>query len=307
MTSQLAAGIDIGGTNTLIGLVSSGGKVVARKTINTCAYRKPEEFVEVLSKTLKSLLKKNQKLRGVGIGAPSGHVYSGSIVKAPNMPWKGTIPLAAMISRKLKTRTVLTNDANAAALGEMLLGGAKKERDFIYITLGTGLGSGLVANGKLLYGGSGFAGEIGHVIIDRLGRACGCGRRGCLETYCSATGLVNTYKEMKNLRPDDQVSADQIFKLARKGDPSARQTFQITGSLLGEALANAVVFTSPSVIFVGGGLARAGNLLFQPMKKAFGQNLLHIYKGKVKILPSKLPDGDAALLGAASLILRKQA
>jgi glucokinase len=211
------------------------------------------------------------------------------------------IPLAKYFSQKLKCKTILTNDAKAAALGEKIFGGAKKMSDFIFITLGTGLGSGIVANGQLVYGQDGFAGELGHTILEKNGRLCGCGRYGCLEQYCSATGIVKTYLE-KNPNAGKDIDARFVFERARSGEKEALESFNFTGDILGFALANSVAYTRPEAIFLFGGLAQAGNFIFEPTVKSFEKNLLGIYKNKVKILPSKLPEDDAAILGAASLI-----
>ena len=267
------------------------------------------------SKKIKSffnseLRTKNYELKGVGIGAPNGNFFKGTIEFAPNLLWKGVVPLAEYFKQQLNVPIILTNDAKAAALGEMHFGGAKKIKDFIFITLGTGLGCGIVVNGQLVYGHTGFAGEVGHTTIVPHGRQCGCGRRGCLEQYCSATGIVKTYFEiLRNSNPDllnkmdtSKVDAKYIDERTLSGDEDAFYAFNYTGELLGMALANSVTYTSPQAIFLFGGLVQAGELLFNPTVISFEKNLLPIYQNKVKILPSSLPESDAAILGAASLI-----
>ena len=303
---NVVAGVDIGGTNTVFGIVDQKGNILARDTVSTFAPGSPEKLIELASKKIIQLtedLKRQDtpvRLSGVGIGAPNGNIFRGTIEFAPNLKWEGIVPVTGLFERSLKVPAKLTNDANAAAMGEMLFGGARGIRDFLFITLGTGLGSGIVVNGELVYGHDGFAGEIGHVIIEKNGRKCGCGRRGCLETYCSATGLIATYGELKN--STSPVEAKVIFQLASSGEREAQEAFRLTGKMLGLALANSVVYTSPEVIFLFGGLAQAGDLLFRPVRESFEENLLMIYKQKVRILPSQLSESDAAILGAASLV-----
>jgi len=306
---KLVAGIDIGGTNTRFSLVNEEGKIISRDSVLTTDFPDPKNLVEIVSTKISGLRALGSELAGVGIGAPNGNYFNGSIEFAPNLKWKGVIPLAKYFKEKLGVPCILTNDANAAALGEMFFGGAKGMKDFIFITLGTGLGSGIVVGGQMVYGHDGFAGELGHTIIIQHGRQCGCGRKGCLEQYCSATGIVKTYFEiLKSGNPDNirdvdpvQVNAKYIFERALNGDEDAFYAFNYTGELLGFALANSVAYTSPEAIFLFGGLAQAGELLFNPTILSFEKNLLHIYKERVKILPSSLPEDDAAILGAASL------
>lgn len=308
----LALGIDIGGTNTSFGFVDRKGHIFPKNVIATTDFPKAEDLARVVSeKALQQLstFDFDASLVAVGIGAPNGNYFNGTIEFAPNLKWKGIIPLAKYFSDRLKVPAVLTNDANAASLGELYYGGAKGMKDFLFITLGTGLGSGIVVNGDLVYGHDGFAGEIGHTLIIQHGRLCGCGRRGCLEQYCSATGIVKTYLEI--LRNEDpgylnklnvsEIDAKSIYKKALAGDEAAFYAFNYTGELLGFALANSVAYTSPEAIFLFGGLAEAGELLFNPTILSFEKNLLNIYKNKIKILPSSLPENDAAILGAASL------
>lgn len=307
---RVAAGIDIGGTNTFFGLIDREGKILFRDVVPTTDFPDPKDLVNAVSNRITELQPPDSELIGIGIGAPNGNYFEGSIEFAPNLKWKGVVPLAKLFKEKLKVNTVLTNDANAAALGELYFGGAKGMKDFIFITLGTGLGSGIVMNGQMVYGHDGFAGEIGHTIVIQHGRQCGCGRKGCLEQYCSASGIVKTYFEiLKSSHPDalknfdaGKVDAKYIFEKALEGDKAAFYAFNYTGELLGFALANSVAYTSPEAIFLFGGLAQAGELLFNPTLLSFEKNLLQIYKGKVKVLPSSLPENDAAILGAASLI-----
>lgn len=307
---QVCAGLDIGGTNSHIGLVDQDGNVLFELALPTKQFAGPERFVQAAAECIRTgLSTTNTTLHGIGIGAPNGNFYTGSIVFAPNMPWKGDIPLAAQFEQALGVKTVLTNDANAAALGEQLFGGAKGLRDFVVVTLGTGLGSGFVVNGEVLYGHDGFAGELGHVIVERDGRRCGCGRNGCLETYVSATGLVRTMQEwlgnsaqpspLRNL-PEDQITSKLIAEYARQGETISVEVLAYTAKILGFALANMAAITSPETIFLFGGLAQAGELILAPTKEAMEENLLNIYKGKIKLQISAL-NGHAAILGAAAL------
>lgn len=313
---QFAIGIDIGGTNTYFGLVDREGNILLKDVVKTLDFSDPKKMVNAVAEKINSSLNRlpqgdaGSQLVGIGIGAPNANYFRGTIENAPNLKWKGVVPLAKYFSEKLKIPAVLTNDANAAALGEMYFGGAKGMKDFIFITLGTGLGSGIVANGQLVYGHDGFAGELGHTILIQHGRQCGCGRKGCLEQYCSATGIVITYLDILKSEHHNSlneieisgVTAKSIYELALKGDEAALNAFNFTGEWLGFALANSVAYTSPEAIFLFGGLAEAGELLFNPTRISFEKNLLNNYKGKVKIQPSLLPQNDAAILGAASLI-----
>lgn len=314
---EVVAGIDIGGTTVHIGLVTHDGKVFSHACLYTKDYDQPENLALAVSEKIKAALYdagNKYQLKGVGIGAPNGNFYKGTIEFAPNIKWYGIIPFADMVEKEIGVPCKLTNDANAAALGEMIFGAAKGMKEFIFITLGTGLGSGIVVNGQLIYGHDGFAGEMGHLIIVPNGRLCGCGRTGCLETYCSAPGLVKTYQEIlirhnpalkHSSNTDgtlDEINAKTIFEKAKAGEPEALEAFAFTAETLGLALSNAVAFTSPQAIFLFGGLAAAGELLFDDVQRHMEENLLNIYKGKVRILASGLPENDAALLGAASLI-----
>jgi glucokinase len=308
---NVVAAIDIGGTNTRFGLVDEAGKILSRDAISTIAYPDANDLVKVISeKIVHELRTTNYELKGAGIGAPNGNYFNGTIEFAPNLKWKGIISLAKLFEEQLNVPAVLTNDANAAAYGEMYFGGAKGMKDFIFITLGTGLGSGLVVNGQMIYGHDGFAGELGHTILIRHGRQCGCGRKGCLEQYCSATGIVKTYieilksehSELLNTINQFNIDAKYIYEKALAGDGAAFYAFNYTGEMLGFALANSVAYTSPEAIFLFGGLAQSGELLFNPTLMSFEKNLLNIWKNKIKILPSALPEDDAAILGAASLM-----
>jgi glucokinase len=258
-----------------------------------------------------NILDRTIAVKGIGIGAPNGNYYTGSIEFAPNLAWKGVIPLAEMLDKRMKLPVVLTNDANAAAIGEMLYGAAKGMTNFIVITLGTGLGSGIVVNGELLYGHDGFAGELGHTIVDPEGRTCGCGRKGCLETYASATGIVRTVIEMldKVDKPSilrkantNKLQSKDVFLAAQQGDQLALDAFEYTGKILGLKLADAIAFSSPEAIILFGGLAKAGDYIFTPTKKYMEHFLLAIYKNKVKLLPSLLKKENSAVLGAAALV-----
>lgn len=299
---KYALGVDIGGTNTVVGLVDREGNVLGTDSVKTQSLPVLEEYVKTVSNMAKELLQKHNvalsNVVGMGIGAPNANYYTGNIEKAPNLPWKqDKVPLAKMISDELGIKVTITNDANAAALGEKMYGAAKNINDFIMITLGTGVGSGIVIDGKLVYGHDGFAGELGHVIVERDGRLCGCGRKGCLETYCSATGIVRTAKERNT---PFQTSKD-IYDAAVKGDETAIDIFRETGTRLGRALADMVVFSSPEAFILFGGLAKAGDFIVKYTREAMEENLMPIYKGKVKILLSEMKDADAAVLGASAL------
>ena len=250
------------------------------------------------------------ELAGIGIGAANGNYFSGCIENAANLPWKGVVKIVEAFEKQFGVPVFLTNDANAAAIGEMVYGGAKGMTDFIEITLGTGLGSGIVTSGKMLYGHDGFAGECGHVIVERGGRDCGCGRKGCLETYVSATGVVRTATELLAKRnidselrsiPNSELTALKVSQAANRGDAIAKEVFEFTGEMLGRALADFVAITSPQAIFLFGGLVKAGEILFEPVRRAMEANMLNIFKNKVQVLPSQLGD-DAAILGSAALV-----
>lgn len=307
---EYAIGIDIGGTNTDIGLVNEKGQCVARKNLPTAQYKEVEKYVDDIADVIRHLLSENDvnDIAGIGIGAPNGNYYTGTIDFAPNLPFKGRIFLKDMIQQRLNTKVVLSNDANAAAYGEKIYGGAKEMDDFILITLGTGVGSGIFVNGQMVYGHDGFAGELGHATLIVGGRPCTCGRRGCLEEYASARGIVQTYNELcaeNGKTPIPDVTCKDLTAAADNGDEMAIGTWKKTAELLGIALSNAVTFSSPEAIFLMGGPVRAGNWLLEPLKLAFEANMLNIFKGKVKILTSELPQNDVAILGASALVYER--
>ena len=313
MEKPYVAGMDIGGTNTIFGIVNARGEILGSSAIKTRDYEKIEDYIEAICSNLNELIVSLDcvgKIRGMGVGAPNGNYYRGTIEQAPNLRWKGIIPLAQMLQDKLGFPVALTNDANAAAIGEMTYGVAKGMKHFIMITLGTGVGSGIVVDGKLVYGKDGFAGELGHVIVRENGRPCGCGRKGCLEAYCSATGIARTAKEILEttdkpslLRdiPRESLTSKDLYDAAVKGDAVALEIFKQTGELLGKAFANFVVFSSPEAIILFGGLTKAGDYIFKPIKEAMEANMLNIFKGKTKLLVSGMKDTDAAVLGASAL------
>jgi glucokinase len=313
---EVVAGIDIGGTNTIFGLVDKAGNVIAENRFLTTDYPEIKNFVSAQVAAINKLMegKSNLKLAGVGIGAPNANYHKGTIELAPNLAWKGIVPLARYIREKIDVPVIVTNDANAAAMGEMIFGGAKKMKDFIVLTLGTGLGSGIVINGELVYGHTGFAGELGHTIVVPGGRDCGCGRQGCYETYASASGLVRTVlymlselREESSLRdiPPSELTAKKITEAAAKKDPVAIEALDYTAEILAFGIVNAIGFSSPEAVFLFGGLAQAGDMLFTPVRKYVDKNVQPIFKGTVKILPSGVSESNAAVLGAAALVWNK--
>ncbi len=305
---EQVAGIDIGGTNTEIGIADKDGNIVFSETISTTGYATPESYIQAIGIVLlKGIAQSGDDIRAIGIGAPSANFFSGCIEYAPNMPWSGIIPIAALMTREMSKPTFVTNDANAAALGEMIFGAARFVKDFLLVTLGTGLGSGFVVNGQVLYGHDGFAGELGHIIIEENGRQCGCGRKGCLETYVSATGVVWSAKEalsagktITGITRQEDLSSRAITAAAEAGDQTAQEIIEETARKLGFALANTVAITSPSNIYLYGGVARSGDTILLPTRKHFANYLLRNYAGKVSIELSALPE-NAAVLGAAAL------
>ena len=314
MKKEIAIGIDIGGTNTEFGLVDKNGKCYFKKNIRTDESDNVELFLNILCLELKKSITEignNFEIKGIGIGAPNGNYFTGKIEFAPNMKWKGVIPFVKLIEEKMQLKAVMTNDANAAAYGEMIYGAAKGMKDFIVITLGTGLGSGIVINGEMVYGHDGFAGELGHTVVNIDGRQCGCGKKGCLETYVSATGIVRTmiemlensneYSSLKDIEKT-KITSEDIFHAAKAGDKQALKAFDITGKYLGIKLADAVAFSSPEAIILFGGLARAGKYIFNPTKKYMEEYLLKVFKNKVALLPSGLDKENAAVLGAAAMV-----
>ena len=310
-------GLDLGGTNSVFGIVDSRGDIKTQTAIKTGGYTCAEDFVKASVEALLPIIDQVggiEKIKAMGIGAPNGNFYRGTIEFAPNLPWAhdGIVPLAQMFSDALGIPVGLTNDANAAALGEMVYGVARGMKNFIVITLGTGVGSGVVVNGQLLYGHDGFAGELGHVTMVRgaQGRICGCGRTGCLEAYCSATGVARTAREMleKTERPSllRELDAEKITSLdvsiaAGKGDELAKEIFEFTGKMLGEACADFAAFSSPEAFIFFGGLCKAGDLIMDPIKEAYDATVLKIFKGKAKFLVSSLMNANAAVLGASAL------
>ncbi len=312
---EVAIGIDIGGTNTKYGVVDHDGNAIFEDSIKTNGKGNIEDYLEVLAQNIKnsiSSLKEKVEIKGIGIGAPNGNYYNGTIEHAPNLAWKGVIPFVEMFKKYFPDiQIILTNDANAAAIGEMVYGAAKNIKNFITITLGTGLGGGVVANGRLIYGHDGFAGELGHVIIKRKGRKCGCGRKGCLETYVSATGIKRTVSELlaeelidSELRKINykDLTAKMITEAAKKGDQIALKAYEITGELLGYALADFTAILSPEVIYLFGGLVKAGDFLFEPTRRNFDKYVLPIMKNKTRIVPSGLQGKNVAVLGASALV-----
>ena len=311
---QLSIGIDIGGTTTKLGVVDPKGMVLAKRSISTI---QPDLdlYLEHLAEAVQIALQQSgatvKDVKGIGIGAPNANCHKGTIEHAPNLLWKGVIPFVELLRNKINVPAFITNDANAAALGELVHGGAKGMRDFIVLTLGTGLGSGIVANGQLVYGFEGFAAELGHVNVNFNGRYCGCGKRGCLETYVSATGIVRTvYKLLADFREPsemrgisfDKLSAKMITQSALRGDKIAIEAYHYTGRILGIKLADTVAHTNPEAIFLLGGLANAGKLIFEPTKRYMEENLMPIFQNKVKLLPSSLDFQDASIVGASSLV-----
>ena len=309
---EVVAGIDIGGTNTVFGLVDKSGNVLAESNLKTTDYPEINNYISALTTAINKLVEGNADLTlsGIGIGAPNANYHKGTIELAPNLAWKGIIPFVEYVKKEIDVPIAITNDANAAAMGEMVFGGAKNMKNFIILTLGTGLGSGIVINGEVVYGHTGFAGEMGHMKIIQGGRDCGCSCQGCFETYASASGLVRTVLQMlSEMREDsplrdiqpNQLSSKIIAEAAAKGDPIAVEAFDYTAELLAFGITNAIVFSSPEAIFLFGGLAQAGEMLFTPVRKYVDELVQPIFKGTVKILPSGISESNAAVLGSAAL------
>ncbi|MBR7023595.1 MAG: ROK family protein [Bacteroidales bacterium] len=310
-------GIDIGGTNTDIGLVRDDGRCMAKKNLPTNKYYDASVYVSDICDKIKDLMGENEvtAIDGIGIAAPAGNFYTGCIENATNLNFKGVIDLAALFHDHLDVPVVVSNDANAAAYGELVYGGAKGMKHFVMFTLGTGVGSGIVVDGKLVHGKTGGAGELGHAILIPEGRPCGCGRKGCLETYTSATGIRRTALEMMEANPDydgalrkvdpKELTSKMVGDAAKYGDPLAIKVFEKTGYWLGIALANAVAFSGPEAIFLMGGPVKAGEVLLKPTRESFKKHLCFVYDGSVDIRVSELPDNDAAILGAAALTKAK--
>jgi glucokinase len=313
LSNELAIGIDIGGTNTKYGIVNHRGEILEKGALKTDAYPDVELYVDALHKAIAPIInvhKQHKNIKGIGIGAPNGNYYTGTIEYAPNLQWKGVIPLAKMITEKFTLPCSLTNDAKAAALGEMMYGAARGMKDFIMITLGTGVGSGIVANGQLIYGHDGFAGELGHTVIRPGGRLHkGTGLHGSLEVYASATGIAITANELLAKNPEtpslmrkyDKIDAKVVADCAEEGDDLAKEVYRFTGQILGEALANFVMFSSPEAIVLFGGVIKAGDLILNPTKEHMEKNVLPIFRNKIKLVFSELQGADAAILGASAL------
>ena len=307
-------GIDIGGTNTVFGIVDARGVVIASSSIKTLKHADFNDYLEDLYEGVMRLLVAHDavdKIHGIGIGAPNANYYTGMVERLANIPWPTPLPLAKMVSDKFGIPVAITNDANAAAIGEMTYGAARGMKNFIMITLGTGVGSGIVINGQLVYGHDGFAGELGHFIVKRNnGRLCGCGRTGCLEAYCSATGVARTAREFLEIRtepsllrniPLDAITSKDVYDAAVNGDKIAKEIFEYTGNLLGEAFADFVTFSSPEAIILFGGLSKSGDLLLRPLRESMERNMMYMFKDKVKVILSELKEADAAVLGASAL------
>jgi glucokinase len=322
---QVAIGVDIGGTNTAIGVVDREGHVMVKDSIDTPDHGDITQYVEDLASAIEGQitrvkqLNENLEVIGIGIGAPNANYYSGTIEHAPNLSFKGIIPFVELLKKRFASidNICLTNDANAATLGEMIYGGAKGMKNIVMYTLGTGLGSGLVVNGDLVYGHDGFAGECGHTVLVADGRVCGCGSRGHLEAYCSAPGMKRTafellaeYNDTKSPLADksyNEMTSKMIYEAAVAGDKIAKMVFEITGAYLGRAIADTIHHTSPEAFFLFGGPVAAGDVLLEPTRKAMEESLLPIFKGKVKIEASQLKEGDAAILGASALAWQEMA
>lgn len=311
---SLVIGLDLGGTNSVFGVVDSKGEIIATTSIKTQAYPSVDQYIMESVKAIKQIAEQvggMEKIRAMGIGAPCGNYYKGTIEHAANLVWaKGIVPLANMFVNELGIPVVVTNDAKAAAMGEMKYGVAVGMTNFVELTLGTGVGSGIVANGQLIYGFDGFAGELGHMIVEPDGRPCGCGRKGCLETYCSATGVVRTAiamleesSETTSLRDiaTDKLTSYEVYKAAMAGDTMAQEVFKQTGRRIGIACANIATFLSPEAFIFFGGLAQAGELLLRPIEEAYNENVLSLYKGKARFLMSGLDGAKAAILGASAI------
>lgn len=315
MGKELVIGIDVGGQTTKCGIVDARGSVLAQTVIRTDTYTEVEPYIAELAAALKKIIVEagaEDNIRGIGVGAPNANYYTGEIENAVNLTWgrSGAIPFSKMLSEAMEGIPVaITNDANAAAMGEMTYGAARGMKNFIMITLGTGVGSGIVIGGEMVYGHDGFAGELGHVsIVRHNGRQCNCGKTGCLETYCSATGVARTAREWldmtdepSSLRSLDKISSKDVFEAAKDGDALALKIFDYTGGLLGQAFADFIAFSAPEAIVLFGGLARAKEFLRGPIERSMNANVLPLWKNKVKIVFSQLKESDAAILGASAL------
>ena len=317
LSKQVALGVDIGGTNTKYGLVNHRGEILAKGSLKTDDYPEVQDFIDALYEKVSPLIMKHcgqKQFDGIGVGAPNANYFRGTIEQAPNLNWKGVVPFAELMTKKFEGPCKMTNDANAAALGEMMFGAARGMKDFIMMTLGTGVGSGIISNGQLIYGHDGFAGELGHTIVKPGGRKhWSTGSEGSLEAYASATGITITAKKMRaefpdsmlNQYPEDEINSRVVYECAKKGDPTAIEVFRYTGQKLGEALANFVMFSSPEAILLFGGVIQAGDFILKPTKLHMERNLLPIFRNKVKLVFSELDEADAAILGASALVWEK--
>ena len=313
ITKPYVIGLDLGGTNSVFGIVDARGNIVATTAIKTQAYPDFDDYVKASTEALMPIIDTVggiEKIKALGIGAPNGNYYNGTIEYAANLKWQGVVPIAKKFEEALGVPVIVTNDANAAAVGEFTYGVALGMKNFVTITLGTGVGSGIYINGQLVLGCDGLAGELGHLTVIPNGRTCGCGRRGCLETYCSATGVARTAREYLDTRetpsilrdiPAEDITSFEVYKAAVAGDELAKEIFEVTGSMLGEACANFALFCSPEAFIFMGGLTKAGDLLMKPLQKAYDEHVLSVYKGKAKLLFSGLKDSETAVLGASAL------
>lgn len=316
LTGPYVIGLDLGGTNSVFSIVDARGEIKATTAIKTGGFDSADSYVDAAVDALRPIIEivgGISLIRAMGIGAPNGNYYNGTIEFAPNIPWahERIVPLAEMFSGRLDIPVALTNDANAAAIGEMTYGVARGMKNFIVITLGTGVGSGIVANGHLLYGSDGFAGELGHVTMRREnGRLCGCGRKGCLEAYCSATGVARTARELlstterpsllRDINPEE-ITSLEVSRAAEQGDELAKEIYRFTGNMLGEACADFAAFISPEAFIFFGGMTKAGDLIIEPIKESYERNVLPLYRGKARFLISGLDGSSAAVLGAAAV------
>ena len=313
ITKPYVIGLDLGGTNSVFGIVDARGNIVATTAIKTQAYPDFDDYVKASVDALMPIIDTVggiEKIKALGIGAPNGNYYNGTIEYAANLVWQGVVPIAKKFEEALGIPVIVTNDANAAAVGEFTYGVARGMKNFIMITLGTGVGSGIYINGQLVLGCDGLAGELGHLTVVPGGRTCGCGRKGCLETYCSATGVARTAREyldkrdtpslLRDIKPED-ITSFEVYKAAVAGDELAKEIFVVTGSMLGEACANFALFCSPEAFIFMGGLTKAGDLLMKPLQKSYDEHVLSVYKGKAKLMLSGLKDSETAVLGASAL------
>lgn len=314
MEKPYVVGIDMGGTNTVFGIVDARGHVIARSSIRTQQYADIKDYINALHEEMMKIIEAVggiNLIRGIGVGAPNANYYTGNIEHAANLPWKGIVPFAQMLTEKFGIPACITNDANAAAMGEMTYGAARGMKNFIMITLGTGVGSGIVIDGKVVYGHDGFAGELGHTTVVRQnGRLCGCGKHGCLEAYASANGVARTAREILETTDRDSllrkldidtITSKDVYDAAVEGDAVAKDIFEFTGRMLGEKFADFIAFSAPEAIIMFGGLTKAGSFIMDPVRKYMDLNVMPQWSGKVKLMFSDLKESDAAVLGASAL------